>query len=314
MNTPRQALAVAANIAVLSLMPSTAGAYEFGSVGFAQPPGVDILDVGGSPPPGLYGGVGMNFSSRTATGPGAPTGGAEQITAVGLSPALNWVTPWTLFGGRYSVVAVQPLNYNNVGAPINLDRQGLHNTYVAPLNLSWALGDSGVFVKTFFSAFVPVGSISGPTGLGSVGVPWWTLQPGVVVSYLKDGWNLTFRSAVEFNTPNWKTGYKSGDVLHLNLVATKTFGPWTVGPIATYIGQISDDHSSSVYRGAINANRYNDTAVGGLVSYNFGPASAHLWFTKDIVVNASGGRAGRADPAIFAKGWSVFTSISFPFK
>ena len=134
------------------------------------------------------------------------------------------------------------------------------------------------------------------------------------MSYFKDGWNVSFKTAVELNSPNKYTGYKTGNILHMNLVATKTFGNWTVGPVATYMGQISNDQSSAYYRGAINVNRYNDLAVGGVVGYNLGAATVHLWVLKDIVVNASGGTAGRTDSATFTKGSLAFLSLSFPIK
>lgn len=315
MKTVKRAIvSSAAAMAVLGLISSAANAYEFGSTGFAQPPGVDILDNAAPPPPGLYGAVGTQYASKTVVGPGAPKGTNETVTAVGVAPGLNWVTPWTLLGARYSFQVVQPFNYNAIGEPTNLPRQGVHNAYVAPLNLSWALGDSGIFVKTFFSVFVPDGSISGPAGMNSIGVPWWTLQPGAVVSYIKNGWEISLKSAVEFNTPNWDTGYKSGDILHLNFSATRSFGNWSAGPIVTYMGQISNDHSSPFYHGAIAEDRYNDLAVGGVLSYNFGRASAHFWFLKDVIVNASGGSAGSTDPASFSSGFTVFTSLTFAFR
>ncbi len=314
MNNTRQILMPAlCAMTSLGIASARVEAAEFATNGFAQPPGVDILDKAASPPPGVYGTVGINYSDRKATGPGTPAGG-EPVTSFGASPAINWVTPWTVLGAQYSVVFVQPVNYAYIGGPINVQRQGMHSTYVAPLNLSWALGDTGLFFKAFVSTYVPDGHITGPAGTGSIGANWWTFQPGTVLTYRNEGWEFTLKDALEINSKNRDTDYKSGDVLHLSFLATKTIGNWTVGPVVTYIGQVSNDSSSAYYHGAVAANRYNDLALGGLVGYNFGPATANFWFTNDDHVTASGGHAGPSDPATFTKGVNLYMALSFRIK
>ena len=46
---------------------------------------------------------------------------------------------------------------------------------------------------------------------------------------------------VEFNTANTVTHYTSGDIFHADFTATKTIGKWTIGPVAYYVGQVTDD-------------------------------------------------------------------------
>ena len=160
--------------------------------------------------------------------------------------------------------------------------------------------------------YVPDGTTSGINGLGSVGNPWWTFQPNLVVSYLKDGWNLTANIFQEINTKSTVTGYRSGDVLHAEFTATKTIGNWTIGPVGYYVGQVTDDRSSAFYGGAINTNRYNIWAAGGLVGYNFGKAALNVWAVNEISAHASGGTPiGRFDTATITKGFSVFASLSY---
>jgi hypothetical protein len=134
----------------------------------------------------------------------------------------------------------------------------------------------------------------------SAGPPDWTVsafQPEFVVSYLKDGWNLTANIFEEFNTSNSITGYTSGDVLHAEFTATKTVGKWTFGPIAYYAGQVSNDiASASYYGGTINTNRYNVLAAGALVGYEFGPAALNVWATQEFSTTASGGRSSPRSP------------------
>lgn len=90
----------------------------------------------------------------------------------------------------------------DVGNPVNISPFGMHNTFIVPVELSWRLGDSGFLVKTGLGIYAPDGTISGANGLGNVGNPWWTFQPNLVVSYPKDGWNLT---ANFFQEMTWST-------------------------------------------------------------------------------------------------------------
>jgi hypothetical protein len=120
--------------------------------------------------------------------------------------------------------------------------------------------------------YVPDGTVTGINGLGNVGNAWWTFMPEFVGSRLKDGWNFTANIYGEINTKSTVTQYRSGDILRAEFIATKTIGMWTAGPVADCVGQVSVDRSSAFDGGAINVNRYNIWAVGGSLSYNFGPA------------------------------------------
>jgi hypothetical protein len=80
------------------------------------------------------------------------------------------------------------------------------NTFIAPVELSWKLGDRGLHVKTGLGMYVPDGTVTGVNGLGNVGNAWWTFMPEFVVSYLKDGWNLTANIFEEINTKSTVTG------------------------------------------------------------------------------------------------------------
>ncbi len=182
-----------------------------------------------------------------------------------------------------------------------------------PIELSWKLGNSGFFAKAGLGMYVPDGSISGPTGLSGLGRPWWTFEPEFIISYLKDGWNFTSNTSLEILTKNTFTDYRSGDVLHAEFTATKTIGNWTMGPVALYYGQITDDKSSSFYNYAVGSQRYNIWAAGALVGYNFGPASLNVWALNDFSANTRGGTASSpgVDTASTGKFWQVFAQINF---
>lgn len=161
--------------------------------------------------------------------------------------------------------------------------------------------------------YAPTGTLQGPSGLASIGNPWWTIQPNLVFSYLKDGWNLTINVFDEINTANTRTDYRTGDIFHAEFTATKTIGKWTFGPVAYYVGQITNDRSSSFYGGAINVNRFDIWAAGGMVGYDFGPVTLNVWGTQELSSTASGGAAGAVgvDTAAITKGFSVFAQLSY---
>ena len=307
--------AVWVGIAVGALAIATnANAYEFGSGGWLQKPGLVIGAAAAAPPPGLYGFDQLFTYQSKLVGPGAPNiGGAR--TGVKYDMALQgflWVPGWSFLGATYDAVAALPFVSASVGSPYNLAPAGMHNAFFAN-ELSWRLGDSGFFVKAGLGMYVPTGTQQGPSGLGNVGNPWWTFQPNLVVSYLKDGWNLTANIFDEINTANTVTNYRSGDIFHAEFTATKTIGQWTIGPVAYYAGQITSDRSSAFYGGAINVNRYDIWAAGGMVGYNFGPVSVSVWGTQELSSTASGGTAGPPgfDSAAITKGFSVFAQLNY---
>lgn len=128
------------------------------------------------------------------------------------------VPDWTFLGATYDAVLVQPFVMASVGSPVNLQASGVHNTLIIPVELSWKLGDSRFFIKTGLGIYVPNATQTGINGLETVGNAWWTFQPELYVSYLKDGWNFTAAVFEEFNTKNTITQYRSGDVLHAKFV------------------------------------------------------------------------------------------------
>ncbi len=107
---------------------------------------------------------------------------------------------------------------------------GVHNTFVIPGELSWKFGDSGFAVKTGLGIFSPDGTVTGLYGTGNIGSPYWTFEPELIVSYLKDGWNLSAALYEELNTKNSISQYTTGDIIHADFTATKTIGKWTFGP------------------------------------------------------------------------------------
>ena len=322
MKLNRKALLAAAGVAAFAFSP--ANAYEGGYPGWAQKPGALIGSSAGVPPPGIYM-FNQVFTYQTnLVGPltnhiGTNTGVHAAVDVQGFV----FVPGWTFLGATYDAVIAQPFVMFDVSGPLNLNPNfpanngGIHNTFIAPVELSWKLGTSGFAVKSGLGMYVPDGTVQGPTGLNNVGNPWWTFQPELIVSYLGGGWNLTAAMFVEINTENTIDHYTTGDIFHVDFTATKTFGKWTIGPVGYYVAQVTDDKcpllTCTVPGGILgNAQRFHLFALGGLVEYNFGPASFSVWATQEISSSARNAAVPiAADVSTITRGMTVFGTLSY---
>jgi hypothetical protein len=308
----RKALIAMTGVAALAWTP--AQAFEAGAAGWAQQPGILLGGVSAEgPPPGLYM-VDQAYTYQTnLAGAGAdainPHGTKTGATAAVAATVFVWAPGWTFLGASYNASLAIPAGMFAVGSPANVEASGLINTFIAPVELSWKLGDSGFYAKTGLGIYAPTGTVTGVNGLGNIGNAWWSFLPEFVVSYIKDGWSLTANIYGEINTASTVTNYQSGDILHAEFTATKTIGKWTFGPVAYYVGQVTDDKSSGFYHGLINVNRYNKWAVGGSLSYNFGPAQLTVWATDDVFADVSGGTLPPGP--IITKGFTAFAQLSY---
>ncbi len=296
----------------VALAATTAHAYEPGYPGWSMPPGaVQGATAAAAPVPGFYSTNQFYIQQTNSTGPGTDKG-STRVNVATFVTALLWSPGLGVLGGTYEAMLVQPFTMADAGAPINSTKAGMHNTVLVPGQISWKLGDSGFYVKSGLAVVVPDGTINGANGLGNIGNPWWIIQPSLIVSYLKDDWKVTVNTSMEFNTANTESGYRTGNILHADFTALRTFGKWSVGPIVTYIGQVSNDTSSAFYHNVISTNRYNLLALGGMVTYDFGPVKLSAWATKDVLATATGGPTG-PDTATITKGYHVFANVAFKF-
>ena len=321
-----KALLAAAGLAAFAFSP--ANAYEGGYPGWQTKPGAFIGSSAGVPPPGIYM-FNQVFTYQTnLTGPGTTSlglGSHNGVQAAVDAQGFLFVPGWTFLGATYDAVIVQPFVMFGIGNPLGSfpgianEAGGMHNTYFVPVELSWKLGTSGFAVKTGLGIGAPDGTQTGPTGLGNVGNPWWTFQPELILSYLGGGWNLSAAIYDEINTANTKDNYTTGDIFHVDFTATKTIGKWTFGPVGYYVAQVTDDKcpvgictAMNPTRTLGNASRFHIFALGGLVEYNFGPASFSVWATQEITAKASNAAVpAAADASLITQGMTVFATLSY---
>ena len=309
MHSHKWSILIALGAAALGSRPALA--TEPGGQSALAKPGILIGASAGVPPPGLYMFDQVFTYQAKIAGPATSGLGAPHVSVDVNATGLLFVPGWSFLGATYDAVIVQPLVASSISNPINAQAVGVYNTYFVPVELSWKLGDSGFAVKTGLGIWSPTGNISGPAGLSNVTLPYWTFQPELILSYLKDGWNLSAAIYEEFHTANSVTGYRTGDVLHADFTATKTIGKWTIGPVAYYVGQVSNDQSSAFYGNALGTQRYDVWAVGGLVGYDFGSVSLNVWATQEISARASGATVGAFDPSSITRGFTALASINF---
>ena len=310
-----KALLAAAALAAVGFSP--ANAYEAGPG--ETKGGVFIGASAGMPPPGIYM-FNQVFTYQTnLVGPNAPDHFGRNVYVD--VQGFIFVPGWTFLGATYDALIVQPFVAAALSDPAPLNISGVFNTYIVPIELSWTkIGGTGFAVKTGLGIYVPTGTIQGPAGLGNVGSPYVTFQPELALSYLAGGWNLTAFLYDEINTANTRTNYTSGDIFHADFTATYTIGKWTFGPVAWYQGQVSNDKCPIGICTAFhplgtlgNTQRYDVFAVGGLIEYNFGPASFSVWATQDVIAKASNSTAAALgfDPSLVSRGLTVFGTLSY---
>ncbi len=302
--------------ALVVTLPAPTYAYETGYPGFLLGPGSFVNSPATTPPPGLYGSIISDFAGQTLRGPGAPIVNGNPVPANVLAGLefLSYVPGFKIGGGDYSITLGQQESYVNIGAPVNKVSSGVHNTNITN-SLGFRVTDN-LFAKIHLSVFIPDGTIRGANDLGNIGFPFFGFIPRLTTTYSMGRFTFNNNIDGEFTTANRLTGYQNGNVLRETASVTATFGRLTLGPAVEYIGQITGDKSTAFYKYAINTNRYNQLALGGIVGYDFGPVAVAVYGLNQVTANASGGTPrfpGGPDSATTTGGYSVIAQISFKF-
>jgi hypothetical protein len=276
-------------------------------------PGATVgVPTGALPPPGFY----ANDLNTVLEG-GLKDNNGNDLHAnasVYLNvPSILWVPtyqPFQFLGASYAAALVQPyvqqnLDLSGIGAGKSVS-QGIFNTIVSPLNLSWNLNPFfiktglGIYLKDGFYQTNTLASGAKVTSSAAIANNFWTFEPDLALSWLQGGWDLTLHGVIDTNTKNTTTNYQSGDVFYLDFTAGKSIGKWTVGVGGNFSQQFTDD----VARGASvngNGHRFQQVLLGPYAGYDFGPAS----------VNAKVLQSVHAENGFSTSQYDL--SVSFPF-
>jgi hypothetical protein len=236
------------------------------------------LPLGGLPPPGLYGGFGLDVTGLPAglfnAGAGnQKIGAAPGFTVPTTAPAfgygvnLLWVPGWTFLGANYGAGIVQGFYFatsEGGSAPPFTSQTAispeLANTSFTPIDLSWNLGH-GWFVSAALSIVGPDGSQWGSTGNNvDLNPDFWTVAPGWAISYFDANWQLSANFLYDINTasrgvtmatpyipPGAGNGYISGNELFGDFSALYKIGKWQIGPVGYFEAQTTADSPGGGY-------------------------------------------------------------------
>lgn len=263
-----------------------APAHAAESITPLQPGATTGIPNAALPPPGVYfsfdvddaWGVMRNNSGAVSHIPADnnPDVTADNIEAVG---ALVWSTPWKLFGANYAAAIAQPVKFEHTTitdplAAADWRANGLVGTVVTPLILSWNL-NNGWFVGAGFAIATPDGTRSDAwsdtqhkyvLGKSNIGDNYWTFEPNLAFTYLKDGWTFSVNNVLDFNTKNNVTDYHTGHIYYLDATVARRFGKWNLGLIANYTQQLDND---SQFGQSLAGTRVQHVMAGPMISYDF---------------------------------------------
>ncbi len=263
------------------------------------------LPLGALPPPGLYGGFGLN-----ATGLDGNNGkGNQNIPGVSSAPAfgyglnLLYVPGWTFLGATYGMGVVQGFYQAELNGPLNPPfavtsiSPELANTNFTPIDLSWNLGH-GWFTALALTIVGPDGSrwpSSAAFGAVDLNPDYWTIAPSFAVSYLDSSWLLSANFRYDINTAaqgvtlspflpaGAASGYTSGNLLFGELTALYKIGKWSLGPVAYFVEQTTADRPGhGVACTAAICGYQSQVDVGFLVGYDFGPVAMQVWADQSV--------------------------------
>lgn len=275
-------------VASLVVAATTAQAREPG-IAPQFPPGQTLgLANAVSPPPGLYL---MNrvawYDAQLRDDEGRAMG--QQVTARSEAIQLTWVPGIKVLGADYKTFVNLPFVDQTVkrtapaaGRVGTYHTSGIADPKVQPLDLSWNLGD-GWYIGTGLGVYVPVGTYHTGADI-NIGQHFWTVEPGVAVTYLKDGWNASVHALYDVNSENKDNHYTSGDQMFVNATLTRNLDGWDVGPVGYYQKQVTEDRNNGgtdTFRGT-TASPAEQVAAGLLASHALGPAKITAFVTHDI--------------------------------
>jgi hypothetical protein len=166
-----------------------------------------------------------------------------------------------------SATATFDRNGNQISGARSQSVNGFGDIQITPIQASWT--NSDFTVGGIFNVWAPSGSYN-PNQLANPGLGYYTFELMPAFSWLssKIGTEFTVFPAVDFNTINNTTDYKSGDIFHVDATLAQhlPLGKGFVGAGASvsYIKQFTGDSGSGAQLGSF---KEESVAVGPTVSY-----------------------------------------------
>ena len=193
------------------------------------------------------------------------------LTPAATVPPLSPAILGQLTAGTAQANAAVQAKILAAGVSQNVETSGIGDT---ELSTVWIRHVDRLKVAAGVSLFVPTGSYDknrGPNpGFGN----FYTLRPGVAVSYNLNpkqsdttwdaGVTIAGRVSYGINTRNKDTDYRSGNFIYSEAGVVKVSGDWAYGVNLLSIQQISDDTGSGA---TLGGNRYKTNGIGPFISF-----------------------------------------------
>ncbi len=264
------------------------------------PPGLTLgIPIAVGLPDGLYLTQRSSYYDATLYNPAGQKNG-ETASVFANSTQITYVPGLTILGGTYKAFILVPLVEESInrttpatGRPGKYSQLDFANPKIQPIDLCWNLGN-GFNVGTGVGVYVPVGQYT-PGAPVNIGADFYTVEPSVGFTYLKDGWNASLQTVYDTNTRNNKLKYLSGDQIMFNATVTKDIGGFNVGPVSYFQRQITGDANDGgrATFGGKTFSAPSNLAFGGLVSHRLGSATVTAYVTDDVAwYNTIGGVKG----------------------
>jgi len=250
-------------------------------------PGASLMDpTGAAPPPGWYVEETFTYFNLAIVNQSGKKIGVT-TTEGDINNQVIWVPKLpTILGASYFVYVVEPVRGGNLSVPGlgNLTAVGMENTVISPLNLSWNL-HNGFFVSAGVTFYAPDGTYKAGN-VYNISRNYFSAEFDGAVSYLADGWNLTWRTAFDVSATNPYNGYHSGAGFVTDITALKEFGKFELGGVASWTQQIENDSIHGVTVAASGANGFGNRAsvfeIGPAISTKIGIAKVSAYYMHDV--------------------------------
>ena len=246
------------------------------------------VPIGVLPPPAFYVSSLTMYMHGILHADDSPTH-PPTISAFSEGLTILWVPDFKLLGARYGafvnqVVVAQSIS-NLPPSRKTESSSGLLNTVISPLNLAWTL-PSDLYVSARFAFYLPNGQYDHDS-LVNVANNFWTLEPNVGISYLKDGFDLSLHLVYDIMTENGLAArgnvhgkYLSGNIFTADYSVSQAFGKWRVGVTGYGVQQTNNDSAGGR---ALPDTQISKVGIGPLIEYNTRWIGINAYYIRDVV-------------------------------
>lgn len=235
----------------LLVVACATGALATEGGGGAYPNGAEGFMTGALPPPGDYI---IDYSlfywaDKMMDADGDEIEAADfELMVIGNVLRYVHVTPVQIFGASWAQHIFVPVLYMDVeamtpGGLMQDDKLGIGDIIVDPFILGWH--SEACHLTVGLDIYVPVGSYD-ENDMANIGRNYWTFEPVVAVTCLKNGWEASAKFMYDINLENDDTKVTSGHEFHFDYTLAMHTEDWAAGIGGFYYKQITEDDGNDV--------------------------------------------------------------------